>query len=81
MNRYLLSALTLSLLAGVSGMAGAAGVADTAKKAVATTAAAPAGLTSGIAVEYINPAVRAQDDLFQHLNGKWLAETVIPADK
>ena len=37
MNRYLLSALTLSLLASVSGMAGAA---DTAKKeAVAATAA------------------------------------------
>ena len=78
MNRHLLSALTLSLLAGVSGMASAA---DVNKKAAPVAAAAPAGLASGIAVEYIDPAVRAQDDLFQHLNGKWLAETVIPADK
>jgi putative endopeptidase len=76
-NRYLLSALTLSLLAGVSGMASAA---DASKKVVAT-AAAPATLASGIATEYVDPAVRAQDDLFQHLNGKWLADTVIPADK
>jgi putative endopeptidase len=36
---------------------------------------------SGIAVEYIDPAVRPQDDLFTHLNGKWLATTEIPADK
>lgn len=28
-----------------------------------------------------NTTVRAQDDLFRHVNGKWLRETVIPADK
>ena len=26
-------------------------------------------------------AVRPQDDLFQHVNGAWLAKTEIPADK
>ncbi|MFZ4877054.1 M13 family metallopeptidase [Janthinobacterium sp. Mn2066] len=57
-----------------------AGAADASKKVVAT-AAVPATLASGIATEYVDPAVRAQDDLFQHLNGKWLADTVIPADK
>ncbi|MGV7211110.1 M13 family metallopeptidase [Oxalobacteraceae bacterium A2-2] len=71
MKRHLLSAITLSLIAGF------AGAADNAK-----SAAAPSGKpTSGIAVEYIDPAVRAQDDFFTHLNGKWLATTEIPADK
>lgn len=59
MNRHLLSALTLSLLAGVAGMANAA---ETSKKAAPVAATAPAGLASGIAIEYIDPAVRAQDD-------------------
>ncbi len=36
---------------------------------------------SGIAIEYVDPAVRAQDDFFVHTNGKWLATTEIPADK
>ncbi|ELX11830.1 peptidase M13 family protein [Janthinobacterium sp. HH01] len=76
MKRHLVSALTLSLIAGL------AGAADS------TTSAAPASAqvangkpVSGIAVEYIDPAVRAQDDLFIHMNGKWLATTEIPADK
>ncbi|MFC0136097.1 peptidase M13 [Massilia eurypsychrophila] len=68
MNKYLLSALTLSLIAGLAQAGGAT-------KAVAK---APA---SGIAVEYIDPAVRVQDDFFKHLNGKWLTSTEIPADK
>ncbi|MDL2357940.1 MAG: M13-type metalloendopeptidase [Pseudomonadota bacterium] len=72
MKRYLLSALTLSLIAGVCQAEGTA-------KAVAKPA--PHALTSGIATAYIEPAVRAQDDFFTHLNGKWLKTTEIPADK
>ncbi|WP_426173189.1 M13 family metallopeptidase [Massilia sp. TWR1-2-2] len=68
MNKYLLSALTLGLIAGLAQAGGAT-------KAVVK---APA---SGIAVEYIDPAVRVQDDFFKHLNGKWLTSTEIPADK
>ncbi|MFZ6845361.1 M13 family metallopeptidase [Undibacterium sp. RuTC16W] len=68
MKRHLLSALTLSLLAGF------AYAADTPK----TTAT---GAFSGIDVAYIEPSVRAQDDFFTHLNGKWLKTTEIPADK
>ncbi len=49
--------------------------------ALATTAAPAAALNSGIATEYIERTVRPQDDFFQHLNGKWLAQTEIPADK
>ncbi len=46
-------------------------------------AAAPAAKTlkSGIAVEYIDPAVRVQDDVFDHLNGNWLKTADIPADR
>ncbi len=36
---------------------------------------------SGIDIQYIDPAARAQDDFFKYLNGKWLATTPIPADQ
>ena len=70
MNRYLLSALTLSLLASVAHSA------DTVQHAKATTV-----LAAGVATEYIDPSVRAQDDFFSYLNGKWIKNTEIPADK
>jgi putative endopeptidase len=38
-------------------------------------------LSSGIAKEELDPAVRPQDDLFRHVNGKWIARTEIPSDK
>jgi len=43
--------------------------------------AAPQTLRSGIAIEELDPAVRPQDDLFRHVNGRWLERTEIPADK
>ena len=36
---------------------------------------------SGIDLRYVLPAVRPQDDIYRHLNGKWLEEFRIPADK
>ena len=36
---------------------------------------------SGIEVQYIDNAVRPQDDFYKHINGKWLTETAIPPDK
>ena len=36
---------------------------------------------SGITLTDLDPAVRPQDDLFRHVNGKWIASTDIPADK
>ena len=36
---------------------------------------------AGIDLAEIDPAVRPQDDLFRHINGKWIARTEIPADK
>ncbi|MBT1018075.1 peptidase M13 [Canibacter sp. lx-72] len=37
--------------------------------------------TSGINKAELDSAVRPQDDLYRHVNGKWLARTEIPADK
>ena len=38
-------------------------------------------MTSGIFRDHIDPDVRPQDDLFKHVNGRWIAETEIPGDK
>jgi putative endopeptidase len=37
--------------------------------------------SSGIDTSALDPAVRPVDDLFRHVNGHWLAEHVIPADR
>jgi putative endopeptidase len=53
----------------------------------ATAAFAAAGgseasrLVSGIDLKDVDTAVRAQDDFFRFVNGKWLDTTAIPADK
>ncbi|MBF4601987.1 peptidase M13 [Frigoribacterium sp. VKM Ac-1396] len=38
-------------------------------------------LSSGIQTDELDPAVRPQDDLFRHVNGKWIDRTEIPDDK
>lgn len=38
-------------------------------------------LTSGILTDELDPEVRPQDDLFRHVNGRWIARTEIPEDK
>src|SRR3954454_7083039 len=43
------------------------------------TANAP--LASGIKTDELDPDVRPQDDLFRHVNGRWIARTEIPSDK
>ncbi|MDM4763311.1 M13-type metalloendopeptidase [Galbitalea sp. SE-J8] len=40
-----------------------------------------ATLASGIRTADLDPAVRPQDDLFRHVNGRWIERTEIPADK
>jgi len=35
----------------------------------------------GIDLDELDPAVRPQDDLFRHVNGRWIARTELPADK
>ena len=38
-------------------------------------------LPSGIAKDELDAEVRPQDDLFRHVNGRWIDRTEIPADK
>jgi putative endopeptidase len=38
-------------------------------------------IRSGIDLSYVDTAARPQDDLFGHVNGRWLAEYEIPADR
>lgn len=48
---------------------------------VAKVAESPAPLASGIDTQYVDSAVRPQDDLYRHLNGKWLDTFELPPDK
>jgi putative endopeptidase len=38
-------------------------------------------MKAGVERAYIQPEVRPQDDLFRHVNGKWLDEAEIPPDR
>src|SRR5688572_2904476 len=40
-----------------------------------------AALSSGLDKKGFDVSVRPQDDLFAHVNGTWMKETAIPADK
>ncbi len=74
MNRHLLSAIGVVLIAGCSKQAEA-------PKTELAAAPAAAPLTSGIDPQYVDDTVRAQDDFYRHQNGKWLDSFEIPADK
>jgi predicted metalloendopeptidase len=77
-NKTLLAAACASLLAACSSPQPPAKTQE--PSAAAAPAPAPA-LKSGIDVQYVDDSVRVQDDFYQHVNGKWLAGTEIPADK
>ena len=49
--------------------------------APAAAPAAPPAPKSGVDLQYVDASVRAQDDFYRHVNGKWLDTTEIPADK
>ena len=51
------------------------------QEAPSTTPAEPKSLVSGIAMENMNTSIRPGDDFFMYVNGKWIEETEIPADK
>jgi len=39
------------------------------------------GAKSGIDLTALDPGIRPQDDLYRHVNGRWIAEHEIPADR
>ena len=43
--------------------------------------AASESLPSGIALDGLDPEVRPQDDLYRHVNGRWIERTEIPSDR
>jgi len=49
--------------------------------AAAPAAPAPAVRPSGLMLQNFDRSVRPQDDLYRFVNGTWLAQTEIPADK
>jgi putative endopeptidase len=53
--------------------------AATAVKAV--SAPAPILMRSGIDLQYVDSSVRPQDDVYDYLNGQWLRDYQLPADK
>src|SRR4051794_22797084 len=38
-------------------------------------------LNPGIDLDELDPGIRPQDDLFRHVNGRWIERSEIPADK
>ncbi len=70
MNRWLWGSVCACIIAGCSQ-----------QTPPQSSAVAAPPLVSGIDTQYIDDSVRAQDDLYQHVNGTWLASTEIPADK
>ncbi len=38
-------------------------------------------IKSGIDLSHVDPQARPQDDLFGHVNGRWLTDYEIPADR
>ena len=47
----------------------------------ALDASAAVPMAAGVDLEYVDPAVRPQDDPYRHLNGKWLDTFELPAYK
>ncbi|MDH3409797.1 MAG: peptidase M13, partial [Gammaproteobacteria bacterium] len=70
MNRLISSAAALCVLAGCS-QEPATGVATEKSGA----------LRSGIDISYLDASVKPGDDFFAYVNGKWVKETEMPADK
>lgn len=85
MSRMPLKMLAMTVIAGCSLNRSAPPAPSAAHAPPAETppqaSAAPAGIGSGIDLEYVDSSVRPQDDLYRYLNGKWLDEFQIPPDK
>ncbi|HEY2782874.1 MAG TPA: M13-type metalloendopeptidase [Steroidobacteraceae bacterium] len=73
----------LKNLAGVVCIAALAACASNQPSSPPAAAAPPPRptLRSGIDLQYVDSSTRPQDDVYQYLNGKWLREYQLPADK
>ena len=78
MKKLTLAAVSVALALGLTACNKQEPV-QTAQQPVAAEVAAP--LVSGIDQQYFDPAVKFSEDFFLAVNGKWLADTPIPADK
>ncbi|MFT5313351.1 MAG: putative endopeptidase [Paraglaciecola sp.] len=77
-NTFTALAFSLSMALGLA----ACSPAPDLSKTVATDQKMPVKtLSSGIDLRAVDNQVRPQDDLFRHVNGQWLTDTQIPADK
>jgi predicted metalloendopeptidase len=72
-HRLIYAAISAGVL--IAGSAAAESLAGTEERNAAIA------LRSGIDLQYIDNTVRAQDNFYRYVNGKWLASTQIPADK
>lgn len=73
-------ALSIALALGVAGCSNST-TSNTDNAAQQTAAASPAGLSSGITLANMDTTVAPQQDFFRYVNGSWLDNTEIPADK
>lgn len=76
MYKFSIMACSISLALGLAACSPAPET-----KMPVTTKEVKAPLVSGIDLKAVDNDVKAQDDLFRHVNGSWLKTTEIPADK
>ena len=82
MKKISVLALSVALALGLTGCEKAAQAPAAAPAAATTEAAAPVKtLVSGIEQENFDPAVKHTENFFYSVNGTWLKNTEIPADK
>jgi putative endopeptidase len=77
MKKISMIALGISLTLGLS----ACNPTSKSETATAAALASETPITSGIDLTAVDQSVHAQDDFFRHVNGTWLTQTEIPADK
>ncbi|NOU50044.1 M13 family metallopeptidase [Pseudoalteromonas sp. JBTF-M23] len=73
--------LSLAICVGLATLAGCSQQINTNAQKTESAAAVASNVQSGIETQNFDPSVRAQDDFFRHVNGKWLNDTQIPNDK